>query len=138
MNAVEYTFAAIVDQDADDPVWIPRLADASGAVAWDEDDGPPKRLEATGIRVYFDRIALRFRMVMVRDVDIQLYVTRTRLVADCRRYDKGGAWIGTLLLALNAASMARARICTRGKFLVAQLWWPWLSLATRDARAGSR
>lgn len=56
------------------------------------------------------------------------YVTDCRVAVACTRYDKGGGWIGGVSsLALNAASMARAAIRSRGKTLTGQIRYAWLS-----------
>ena len=126
---VMYAFAAMVEQEDADQTWVPRIIDQGGAVAWDQADGRPTRVQASGLTVYLDQVAPKARLLSVRDVDISLYVSRARLVSVCRRFDKGGGWVGTspLVLVFNAASIARARVRSHGKFLVGQLWWPWLS-----------
>jgi hypothetical protein len=65
----------------------------------------------------------------VENVRIDLYITDARVALACSKYDKGGGWLGSpgAMVLLNAGSMALAAIRRRGKMLVGQVRYPWLT-----------
>lgn len=129
MSGVQYTFVAIVEQEDVDETWVPRIVDKAGTVAWDPTEGDPKSFRATGLTVYRGSPNSDGRLLKVDDVSINVYITSARLVAVCRKFDKGGGWFGGVaaMVVFNAVSKARAAIRSHGKFLVGQMRWPWLS-----------
>ena len=129
MSGVNYAFAAIVEQEDVDETWVPKIIDKAGTVAWTAEDGEVTGFVASGMTVYRGQIDSRHRLLHVEKVEIKVFVSRARLVAVCRKYDKGGGWIGGLggMIVLNSISKARAAVRSHGKFLVGQMRWPWLA-----------
>ena len=129
MSDVNYAFAAIVEQEDVDETWVPKIIDKAGTVAWTAADGEVTGFLASGLTVYRGQIDARHRLLHVEKVEIKVFVSRARLVAVCRKYDKGGGWIGGLggMIVLNSISKARAAVRSHGKFLVGQMRWPWLA-----------
>jgi hypothetical protein len=125
---MNYTLAAIVEQEDVDERFVPRIVDRSGTVGWTPGEGPARTFTASGVTVYRGAVNPGNRFLRVKDVSIAVHITSERLVAVCRNYDKGGGWIGSAgaMVVLNAVSKARAAIRSHGKFLVAQVRWPWL------------
>lgn len=123
-----YTLAAIVEREDVDETFVPRIVDKSGSVAWSVGEGTPRTFTASGLTVYRHQVGPANRILRVRDISLNVYVTCQRLVAVCRHYDKGGGWVGGAgaMVVANAVSRARATIRSHGKFLVAQVRWPWL------------
>jgi hypothetical protein len=129
VSDVRYAFAAIVEQEDVDETWVPKIVDKAGTVAWSAADGEVTGFVASGMTVYRGQIDSRHRLLHVEDVEIRVFVSRARLVAVCKKYDKGGGWIGGLggMIVLNSISKARAAVRSHGKFLVGQMRWPWLA-----------
>jgi hypothetical protein len=129
VSDVNYAFAAIVEQEDVDETWVPKIVDKAGTVAWKAADGEVTGFVASGMTVYRGQIDSRHRLLHVENVEIKVFVSRARVVAVCRKYDKGGGWIGGLggMIVLNSISKARAAVRSHGKFLVGQMWWPWLA-----------
>lgn len=126
---MSYTFAAIVENEDVDETWVPRVTDKKGTVAWQPSEGTPKSFRASGLTVHRGAPDSGARLFWVADVSIEVHVTSERLVAVCRKFDKGGGWVGGAgaMIVFNAVSKARAAARSHGKFLVAQVRWPWLS-----------
>lgn len=126
---MSYTFASIVENEDVDETWVPRITDKRGAVAWGPSEGPRKSFRASGLTVDRGRLDSSNRLFSVADVSIEIHVSDERLVAVCRKFDKGGGWVGGagVMIVFNAVSKARAAARSHGKFLVAQVRWPWLS-----------
>jgi hypothetical protein len=134
-----YTFASITEREELDQTWVPRIVDNFGRVGWLPGDGRVEQFTATGLSVYYGAIEKQRRVLWVSDVDITVHVSRARLVAVCRRYDKGSRWISTSLstmVVLNAISIASAKLRSHGRFLVGQVWWPWLSSVGYTRKTG--
>ena len=91
MSDVNYAFAAIVEQEDVDETWVPKIVDKAGTVAWTAADGDVTGFVATGMTVYRGQIDQRHRLLHVDEVDIKVFVSRARIVAVCRKYDKAGA-----------------------------------------------
>lgn len=124
-----YTFAAIVEQEDVDETWVPRITDKAGTVAWSRAEGSVKSFGATGMTVYRGQADKGNRLLHITDVSFTVHISDARFVAVCRKFDKGGGWVGglTAMVVFNAVSKARAAARSHGKFLVGQMRWPWLS-----------
>jgi hypothetical protein len=63
----------------------------------------------------------------VSDVKIEVYITEARVMLICKKYDKGGGWVGGgASLVLNAGSKILAANRRRGKALTAHVRYPWV------------
>ncbi len=68
------------------------------------------------------------RVAGASDITATVYITDSRFAVACSKYDKGGGWYGGVgALALNAASHAMASHRRKGKMLVGQVRYRWLS-----------
>jgi hypothetical protein len=58
-----------------------------------------------------------------RNIEAKVLLTDSRLAVVCKKYDKGGGWIGTpgMMLVANAISSVKAASRRKGKHLVAQI-----------------
>lgn len=75
------------------------------------------------------------------DVPIDVFITDARIAWACSKYDKGGRFTGSgggalVALAINAGSAAMAARRRRGKMLVGQVRYPWLSSVGSCSRMG--
>lgn len=109
-------------------------------IAWDGVDGHINGpFHATGADVQIlDPSTNRFRqLAAISDVRIECYMSESRLAMVCRKYDKGGGWIGGAgALVLNAGSKIIAANRSRGKALAGHLRYPWLDTVLFHQRQG--
>src|SRR3954452_9740016 len=105
-SPMSYTFAGIVESEDVDETWVPRITDKAGTVAWYEADGEIKSLRATGMTVHRGSTDAKSRLLQVDDVSIQVHLSAERIVVVCRKFDKGGGWVGgvTTMVVFNAVS----------------------------------
>lgn len=77
------------------------------------------------------------QLAEIKDVRIECYMSEARLAMMCRKYDKGGGWVGGPgALVLNAGSKIIAANRRRGKALAGHLRYPWLSKVLFHNRQG--
>jgi len=81
------------------------------------------------------------RVVMVPDVKATLYVTDCRVALACTKFDKGGGYFGlgvgaVVAFGANAVSKARAAGRRRGRSLVGQVRYPWLTAVGYSPKRG--
>ncbi|WP_416417170.1 hypothetical protein [Paenarthrobacter aromaticivorans] len=109
-------------------------------LAWDGLDGHINGpFHATGADVQIlDPSRNQFRQLAeIKDVRIECYMSESRLAMICRKYDKGGGWVGGPgALVLNAGSKIIAANRSRGKALAGHLRYPWLSKVLFHTRQG--
>lgn len=71
------------------------------------------------------------------DVKLDVFITDARVAFACSKFDKGGGWIGgPATLVLNAGSKALAARRRRGKMLVGQMRFPWISNVGSTTKTG--
>jgi hypothetical protein len=98
------------------------------------------RLNCTAIDVA--PVGAKQTLLRVKDISAQVMLTDARVTVACTKYDKGGGWRGwgiggvALSLPLNAASHALAARRRRGKMLVGQVRYPWISGVYAQSRVG--
>jgi hypothetical protein len=69
----------------------------------------------------------------VQQIKAVIVISDSRVAIACVKFDKGGGWVGhgggaaVMALGLNAISKARAAHRRKGKMLVGQVRFPWLS-----------
>lgn len=104
------------------------------------DGSAPTVVTAEGIELerYDERGGRWEGEASISDVKIGVYVTDCRVAFVCSRYDKGGGWVGGVgaMVVLNAASMVRAAVRSRGTTLVGHVRYPWLSNIGAAPKAG--
>lgn len=105
--------------------------DINGALIPDQlDNGLSRRVRATAIAVYRKTVNdTDFKQILrASEVDIDCYITDSRFIVRCDKYDKGGTWTGGLTaLALTAVERAAANRRTRGKTLLGHIRYEWVS-----------
>lgn len=75
-------------------------------------------------------------------LDIDLYVTDSRVAISCKKYKKGGGWYGTGIggmmaaLAIDAGSKIIAAATSRGKILLGQIRYEWLYFLGYTCKTG--
>lgn len=102
-----------------------------------------------GTPLYVSRIIVRrkvgnsFKNVMTtKDISFQVWITASRVVFYCKKFEKGGGWVGFGLGGLavaavaNSVSMAVAASRRKGKALVGNLRYPWISKVSFAPRNG--
>ena len=71
------------------------------------------------------------------DIRVEVWITDARVALACSTYDKGGTWYGGVTaLALTAGERAVAAVRRRGKMLVGQVRYPWISRVGSTAKFG--
>lgn len=118
-------------EDVDDGAVYPVLSDASSRylVEMDSLDGTDIAvLSASHVNVQEAAGGGLRTVVKAGEIKLDLYITDSRFVIACEKWDKGGGWVGSpgTALVLNAVSKARAAARRRGKILVGQIRYPWL------------
>ncbi|MBQ6016631.1 MAG: hypothetical protein IJL19_01985 [Clostridiales bacterium] len=105
--------------------------DANGNLIADPlDNGISNCVRACGIAIYRKTVNDKeFRQTLrASDIDIDCYITDSRIIVRCDKYDKGGTWTGGLTaLALNAVERAAANRRTRGKTFLGHIRYEWVS-----------
>jgi hypothetical protein len=77
-----------------------------------------------------------------KDISFQLWITGTRVILYCRNFDKGGGWrgwgLGGLAVAVtaNAISKGMAANRRRGRALVGNIRYPWITKVGFSPRSG--
>jgi hypothetical protein len=130
---MSYSIVTIRTAEHDDPSFYPVLGIAPELIEFEpRDGGQIERLVATAVGIYENRDGKLVRLMSVRDVKIQVFITDSRLAIACEKWDKGGGWRGwgaggvAVAIALNAASHARAAARRRGKLLVGHVRYQWI------------
>ncbi len=78
-------------------------------------------------------------LIKLADVRIAVLISDARVAFGCSKFDKGGGWGGgPTALALNAGSRALAARRRRGKMLVGQVRYPWVSAVYASTKHGWR
>ncbi|MFT9116323.1 MAG: zinc ribbon domain-containing protein [Sporolactobacillus sp.] len=121
------------------------VTDSSGNLIEERwDHGLSNVITATAIRV--SRKApdkQKFERVMeASKLDIDLYVTDSRVALSCKKYKKGGGWYGTGIggmvaaLAIDAGSKIIAAATSKGKILLGQIRYEWIYFLGYSHRTG--
>ena len=89
------------------------------------------------------RVGNGYKTVMeTKDLAFQVWITASRVVFYCKKFEKGGGWVGWglggLAVAVVANSVSHAITANRrkGKALVGNLRYPWISNDMFSPRAG--
>lgn len=128
----------------------PVLADSDSAFLVDLEEADGRnvhRLRATDLTVFEVKGRERVHIGTVRDITVEVYLTDTRLIVACAKYDKGGVWhsgnytdVAGMAIAgtANIISRSRATRRSRGKCLVGHIRYPWLVQVGATSRTGIR
>jgi hypothetical protein len=106
-------------------------------------DGPlGQALQVTKV-VVRRKIGNSYKNVMeTKDIAFQVWVTNSRVIMYCKKFEKGGGWVGFGLGGLavaavaNSVSMAIAANRRKGKAMVGNLRYPWISAVLFSPRNG--
>jgi hypothetical protein len=106
----------------------------------DESDGDiigPIHANAAMVAQFSEKRQKMVTVASVEEVKIEVYVTEARVVLICKKYDKGGGWIGgPAAIAFNAGSKILAANRRRGKALTAQIRYPWIARVLFQPKRG--
>jgi len=125
-------------EEDDEPGMYPLLT-PERRLAFEEEDGrDPMYHQVTAVSVREAREAGSREVFGLSAISADLLVTGGRVALVCARYDKGGGWWGSpgTALLLNAVSMIRARIRSRGKALVGHVRYVWLEAVGFSPKKG--
>ena len=138
---MSYNVLTVRNADFDDGSMYPVLGDVSCHIELEELDGADiGRLSATALTVH--SVNPQKRLMSVRKIRAEVFITDARVAIACEKYDKGGGWrgfsVGGLMTAtaLNAVSKARASMRRRGKMLVGHVRYPWLQKVGFTTKTG--
>lgn len=134
-----YSIVAIREVgDGGDATMYPSV-NAAGELDADPEDGrSPLRFLAVGLSVGEFRAGKLTEVASLSSVRIDVVITDVRMALVCRKYDKGGGWVGSsgATVVLNAASKIRAAVRSRGSVLVGHVRFPWLASAGYSPKSG--
>lgn len=89
------------------------------------------------------RVGNGYKTVMeTKDLAFQVWITASRVVFYCKKFEKGGGWVGwglgglAVAVVANSVSHAIAAKRRKGKALVGNLRYPWVSNVMFSPRAG--
>jgi hypothetical protein len=137
-----FTMLVVRTADEDDGRLYPRPGEQPGSVEMEQWDGQPLRLTASAITVQQLSSATWRTLQRLRDVKLDILVTESRVIISCKKFDKGGGWVGfggggvLFALAANGVSKARAAHRRHGKLLVGQVRYPWLRCVGYKPKTG--
>jgi hypothetical protein len=143
--ARSYTICAIREigdgpEGFEEGLLFPVPLDQPDAIATEPRDGPDIRtVNCTAISVAV--VGAKQPLMRVRDIRAQVMLTDARITVACSKFDKGGGWWGTgagaiVALPLNIGSHALAARRRRGKMLVGQVRFPWITAVYAQSRVG--
>jgi len=124
------------DHHYPDPGYALNTVELTGA------DTSPRTYSATGITINEFRGGTFREAVRVSDIDLNVFVTGSRIAVACSKYDKGGGWVGwgvagfAIAVTANAVSKARAARRRRGRMLVGHVRYEWLETIVAKDRTG--
>lgn len=102
--------------------------------------GQPMQVSRVVIR---RRVGNGYKTVMeTKDLSFQVWITASRVVFYCKKFEKGGGWVGwglgglAVAVVANSVSHAIAAKRRKGKALVGNLRYPWVSSVMFSPRAG--
>lgn len=131
-----YEFFKIVDELHDDPTLFPVLSAPQQPLPFELEpaDGDTRlEFESRSVSVAQRTAAGWTELRTFRDLKFGVVITDARIVVHCEKWSKGGGWRGfgvgglAFAAAANAVSHARAAHRRKGKLLVAQIRYPWLT-----------
>ena len=82
------------------------------------------------------------RETQTKDLSFQFWITGSRVILYCRNFDKGGGWsgwgLGGLAVAVTANAISKGMAANRrkGKALVGNIRYPWITKVGFSPRAG--
>lgn len=99
----------------------------------------PIHANAAAVAQFDQKRQKMVNVASVQEVKIDVYITEARVVLICKKYDKGGGWVGgPAAIAFNAGSKILAANRRRGKALTAQLRYPWIDKLLFQPKRGFR
>ena len=89
------------------------------------------------------KVGNNFKTVMeTKDLSFQVWVTASRVIFYCKKFEKGGRWVGfglgglAVAVVANSVSAAIAANRRKGKALVGNIRYPWVSSVMFSPRSG--
>lgn len=121
---MDYHVVSIDDGSNQDATYYPVLGDADESIAPEQEDGPdPRTFPVTAVQVEYRAQGTWKSLFEARNIEAKTLLSDSRIAVVCKKYDKGGGWVGTprMMLVANAISSVKAAKRTKGKHLVAQV-----------------
>jgi hypothetical protein len=81
-------------------------------------------------------------VMQTKDLSFQVWVTASRVVFYCKKFEKGGGWVGfglgglAVAIVANSVSAAVAANRRKGKALIGNIRYPWVSSVMFSPRSG--
>jgi hypothetical protein len=136
----------ISPENTDGRIW-PVLSDPASGDSWlvrreDLDGASLMSAPVTSVSVSEVTAGGSTRLLQDRNIQAWLYVTDSRVIFACEKYDKGSRYLGVggvgaaVALTATAVSKARAKARSRGKVLAGQVRYQWLKEIWAAPKAG--
>jgi hypothetical protein len=137
-----YNILSVRTADEDDGRLYPVVTDDGYPVQLEEWDGDVQTVVSTGVEIYEFVDGQMRQLLALRDVKADVLISDSRVVVACRKFDKGGGWVGfggagaAFALAANGVSKMRAAHRRHGKVLAGQIRFAWLRCVGYKPKTG--
>jgi hypothetical protein len=125
---------------AEESLLFPVALDERDTIALEPRDGSDIRhANCTAIKVA--QVGATNSLLRVKDIRGRVLLTDARITVACSRFDKGGGWWGMgagalVAIPLNVGSHALAAHRRRGRMLVGQVRYPWITEVYAQSKVG--
>lgn len=137
-----YNVVAVCENGEDSYPLFPVLNDEILVTGEPLDGGFGTALQVSKI-VVRRKVGNSYKTVLAtKDISFQVWITASRVVFYCKKFEKGGGWVGfglgglAVAVVANSVSMAVAASRRKGKALVGNLRYPWISRVSFSPRNG--
>ena len=137
-----YNVLAVCENGEQNYPFYPALND-NILIVTEAGDGPLGQALQISKAVVRRKIGNSYKTVTeTKDISFQVWLTSARVIIYCKKFEKGGGWWGVGLGGLavaavaNTVSMAMAASRRKGKALVGNIRYPWVSAVMFSRRAG--
>ncbi len=137
-----YNVLAVCQNGEENYPLFPTLNDELTVMGEQLDGGFGETIQVSKV-VVRRKVGNSFKTVMeTKDLSFQVWVTASRVIFYCKKFEKGGGWmgwgVGGLAVAIVANSVSHAMAASRrkGKALVGNIRYPWVSRVSFAPRNG--
>lgn len=140
---MNYDVLTVRTPDENDDSLYPVMGDGPGGIAPESLDGEVLELSASALSLRQFKDDAFEELAFLKDVDMDLMVTDSRVIVACEQWAKGDQYWGvglgaTLALVETKLSQAKANREARGTMLLGQVRYGWIKNVGYEPRSGWR